>query len=76
MSKPVFYDKKYNTENHFKSLEDFQNYKQNQMQIDCISRVLIEHADVPKELIDWLIKSVKENTTLECKIIKYKEDIN
>ena len=72
MSKPVYFDKKNISENHFKSLEDFQNYKQNQMQIDCISRVLIEHADVPKELLDCLIKSVRENTTLECKIINTK----
>lgn len=44
-----------------------EDYKQNQMQIDCIKKVLIEHADVPETLINWLIDSVKENTILEFK---------
>lgn len=68
MSNFVVFDKNNISENYFESLEEFQQYKQNQMQIDCISKVLIEHADVPKKLIDWLIQSVQENTTLECKI--------
>ena len=45
-------------------------YVQNQKQIECITKVLIEHADVPPKLINWLIESVKENATLEYKLIK------
>ena len=44
-------------------------YIQNQMQIDCIKKVLIEHGDVPEKLIDWLVDSVKANTELELKAI-------
>lgn len=40
-------------------------YIQNQEQINCISKILVEHADVPQKLVDWLIDSVKENTKLE-----------
>ena len=50
-----------------KKLSKSEDYKQNQMQIDCINKVLIEHADVPETLINWLIDSVKENTILEFK---------
>ena len=38
---------------------------ENQEQINCISKILVEHADVPQKLVDWLIDSVKENTKLE-----------
>lgn len=44
-------------------------YQQNQMQIDCIKKVLIEHADVPEVLLNWLIDSVKDNTSLEIKTL-------
>lgn len=44
-------------------------YQQNQMQIDCIKRVLIENADVPEILLNWLIDSVKSNTSLELKTL-------
>lgn len=44
-----------------------EEYIENQKQIDCISKVLVEHADVPKKLIDWLIDAVKKNTIIECK---------
>ena len=60
-------DKNSNRKN-FKTLEKIHNsqeYLQNQMQINCITNILVEHADVPKKLIDWLIKSVEENVTLE-----------
>ncbi len=53
--------------NNLKKLRQTQEYKQNQMQIDCITKILIEHADVPPQLIDWLIESVKQNTALEYK---------
>ena len=51
-----------------KTFEELQNnpeYLQNQMQIGCITKVLVERADVPKKLIDWLIESVKENLKIE-----------
>lgn len=55
-------------EDFFKSNNEYsEKYKQNQMQIDCIKKTLIEHADVPEKLINWLIDSVKENTILELK---------
>lgn len=44
-----------------------EEYKQNQMQIDCIKKTLVKHSDVPEKLIDWLIESVRENTILEFK---------
>ena len=44
-----------------------EEYLQNQKQIDCISKVLVEQADVPKKLIDWLIDAVRKNTIKECK---------
>jgi len=44
-----------------------EEYLQNQKQIECISNVLVEHADVPKKLIDWLIEAVRNNTKIECK---------
>lgn len=70
MSKNTFFKFKNIDEvnsNNLKKLRQTQEYKQNQMQIDCITKILIEHADVPPKLIDWLIESVKQNTTLECK---------
>lgn len=45
-----------------------EQYLQNKKQIDCISKVLVEQADVPQKLIDWLIESVRENTKLECSV--------
>ena len=44
-----------------------EEHMQNQMQIDCIKKTLIERADVPEQLINWLIDSVRENTILEIK---------
>ena len=48
------------------SLLNNEVYVQNKKQIDCISKVLVERADVPQKLIDWLIQSVRENTIIEC----------
>lgn len=61
----IFFDKR-----TFKSLNKLHNspeYQQNEMQINCIRKVLVENADVPEKLIDWLITSVKENVIMECK---------
>lgn len=43
-----------------------EQYLQNQLQINYISKILVEHADVPQKLVDWLIKAVKDNTKFEC----------
>lgn len=40
-------------------------YKENQKQIEIISKVLVENADVPQELVHKLIQSVQENASLE-----------
>ena len=64
MSKNVILNKANSDEkNKFYTNEE---YLENQRQIDCISKVLIEHADVPKKLIDWLIEAVRNNTKIEC----------
>lgn len=44
-----------------------EEYLQNQLQINYISKLLVEHAEVPKKLVDWLIEAVKDNTKFECK---------
>ncbi len=52
---------------YFKSLNSSQRkklYIQNEIQINCIKKVLVERAEVPEVLIDWLIKSVEENVLL------------
>ena len=43
-----------------------EEYLENKKQIDCISKVLVEQADVPKKLVDWLIDAVRKNTKIEC----------
>ena len=51
-----------------KTRENFKEnpeYIQNQMEIDSIKKVLINSADVPEKLVDWLIEAVKSNTILE-----------
>lgn len=57
-----FYD------SYFSSLPEIQQnkeYQLNEFRIHCIKKALIEHADVPEQLIDWLIESVEENVALE-----------
>ena len=51
-------------------IKNSEEYKQNEMQINCIKNVLIEHSDVPAKLLDWLIESVEKNTMLIAKIQK------
>lgn len=68
MSDNIIFIKSQTDEQYFKSLKKVQQspeYIQNQKQIDCISKLLVEHADVPQMLIDWLIESVQENVALE-----------
>lgn len=47
-----------------------EEYMQNQAQIDCIKKVLIEHVDVPPKLLDWLIQSVERNALISYKMNK------
>jgi len=49
-------------------IEKSEEYIQNKKQIDCIKKVLIERANVPKKLIDWLIETVQENEKLKYKL--------
>lgn len=66
MSKNVVLNKANSDEiNRFFTNEE---YLQNQKQIDLISKVLVEQADVPKKLIDWLIEAVRNNTKIEFKM--------
>ena len=51
-------------------IKNSEEYQQNEMQINCIKKVLIEHSDVPVKLLDSLIESVKQNTMLVSKIQK------
>ena len=63
-------DKIHNSESIFKNLEKNSEYVENKKQIDCITKVLVEHSDVPPKLIDWLIEAVEENATLKYKLSK------
>ncbi len=50
-----------------KKIEKVKNskeYIQNKMQIDCIKDILINHADVPEKLLDWLIEATEKNAIL------------
>lgn len=51
-------------------IKNSEQYRQNEMQINCIKTVLVEHSDVPPKLLDWLIESVEQNTMLISKIQK------
>lgn len=51
-------------EKSLKKIKNSEEYKQNEMQINCIKNVLINHSDVPEKLLDWLIESVEQNTKL------------
>ncbi len=47
-----------------KKINNYQEYTQNQKQINCITKVLVENANIPPLLIDWLIDCVQKNTTI------------
>lgn len=57
-------------QNKLNKIKNSEQYKQNEMQINCIRNVLIEHSDVPAKLLDWLIESVEQNTMLIAKVQK------
>lgn len=69
MSKDKIYNSNSICKNKKKFLENSE-YIQNQKEIDCITKVLVEHADVPLKLINWLIEAVEKNTVLEYKFLK------
>ena len=49
-------------------------YQKNQKQIEIITNALVDHADVPIELIDTLIDSVRENVSLELSTTNYSDN--
>lgn len=55
-----------------KEVHELPEYKQNEMQINSIKKVLVNSGDVPEKLILWLIESVKNNTQLEY-LVAHKE---
>lgn len=60
-------------ENYFKSIQKTRQsheYQENEKQIECITKLLVEHADVPLELIEMLVESVQENVALEYEYSK------
>lgn len=51
-----------------------EEYKNNELQINTIKDVLINHSDVPEKLVNWLISAVENNTKLICEAeYKYKQ---
>ena len=55
--------------NNNKYIDDVLNseeYKNNELQINTIKDVLINHSDVPEQLVSWLITAVENNTRLIC----------
>lgn len=65
--------KKNTNEIYFKSIQKARQsyeYKENEKQIECITNILVEHADVPYEIIEMLVESVQENVALEYELSK------
>lgn len=60
---------------HKNYLKSINKIEQNQKQIECITKVLVEHADVPQEIIDLLIDSVQENATLEYELSRHQNKL-
>lgn len=46
-------------------LENIDNYRKNEVQINVIKKVLTEHCNVSETIIDTLIQAVKENTLIQ-----------
>lgn len=55
--------------NSIQKAQQTTEYKQNEMEINCIKNVLINNADVPEKLVSWLIDAVEENKALEYEAI-------
>lgn len=64
-----FYDSYFNS---LSKVQKNKEYQLNKSKINCIKKALIEHADVPEQLIDWLIESVEENVALEYEFSLFK----
>lgn len=66
MSKDKIYNSSTNEfdSKNLKKIQESPEYIENQKQIDCITKVLVEHSDVPPKLLDWLIEAVEKNATL------------
>lgn len=61
-------------EKYFKSLNQIENnqeYKRNQKQINFIIKMLVEDTDVPQEVLEMLIEYVQENVAIEYELAKY-----
>lgn len=67
------YKKNSINENYFESIKKTRQsleYKENEKQIEYITNLLVEHADVPYEIIEMLVESVQENVALEYELFK------
>ena len=70
MCKNICY-KKYSCKSSYTSskfLDKLKKYKDNEKQISCIKKVLIEHSDVPIKLLEWLITASSENAIISYKL--------
>lgn len=66
-------------EKYFKCIKKAQNsqeYIENEKQIECITNILVERADVPYEIVALLIESVQENVAIEYESLKSKSNVN
>lgn len=57
--------------NSIQKAKQLQEYHKNQKQIEFITKTLVEHADVPQEIIELLIEYVEKNANLAYKLSKY-----
>ena len=60
--------RKTDNEEYFKSLNKIKTnseYQNNKKQIEYITKILVDHADVPRDIIESLIECVQENVAIE-----------
>lgn len=50
-------------------LRNIDTYRKNEVQINVIKEILINHCDVSESILNTLISSVSENAKIECKKI-------
>ena len=63
--------RKTGNEKYFKYLDRIKTnseYQSNQKQIDFIKKMLVEHNDVPQEVLEMLIEYVQENVAIEYEL--------
>lgn len=58
--------KEINNSKYINEVLNSEEYKNNELQINTIKDVLINHSDIPEQLISWLITAVENNTRLIC----------